>query len=294
MRRATKLWAGIFTLIVGAATLVQGQNATPQNRDWTRPFPPFRIIGNVYWVGTYDLSTYLITTPQGHILINTGVGDTASEIERNVASLGFKLSDVRILTATHGHFDHVAGMAALKRMTGARLIVSEPEKELLESGGKTDFRFGDSPEARFEAVTVDNTFKDGGTIPLGGTMLTAHLHPGHTKGATSFTFPVRENGKVYTVGIVNMGSINPGVTVSGMPKFPGIAQAYASTFKAQKAMRIDVWLASHAAQFGLHEKYKPGDAYNPDRFVDPTGFHAAVARLEKIYLDQLAKERSSK
>jgi metallo-beta-lactamase class B len=279
---------------VGGTALGQGQSPAAQNPDWTRPFPPFRIIGNVYWVGTYDLSTYLITTPEGNILINTGVGDTARVIERNVATLGFTLSDTKILTATHGHFDHVAGMAALKRMTGAKLMVSEPEKELLESGGQTDFRFGDSPEARFDPVAVDGTFKDGGTISLGGTTLTAHLHPGHTKGATSFTFPVRDNGKLYTVAIVNMGSINPGVTVTGMPKFPGIAQAYASTFRSQKAMKVDVWLASHAAQFRLHEKYKPGDAYNPDRFVDPAGFQAAVARLETIYLDQLAKERSSK
>src|SRR3954464_10692453 len=102
--------------------------------EWTRPFPPFRIIGNIYWVGSYDLSTYLITTPQGNILINTGVGDTAQQIKASVEQLGFKITDTRILTATHGHFDHVAGMADLKKMTGARLVVSEPDRELLESG----------------------------------------------------------------------------------------------------------------------------------------------------------------
>src|SRR6187401_644679 len=120
------------------------------NPDWTRPFEPFRILGNIYWVGSYDLSTYLITTPQGHILINTGVGDTAKQIKASVEQLGFNFADTKILTATHGHFDHVAGMAELKRMTGARLIVSEQEKVLLESGGKQDFRFGDTPGARFE------------------------------------------------------------------------------------------------------------------------------------------------
>src|ERR1700675_3860931 len=123
----------------GATTLAQPQDPAPRNADWTRPFPPFRMIGNVYWVGSYDLSTYLITTPQGNILINTGVGDTAKQIKASIEQLGFKLTDTKILTATHGHFDHVAGMAELKRMTGARLIVSEPEKTLLESGGKTDF-----------------------------------------------------------------------------------------------------------------------------------------------------------
>ena len=204
------------------------------------------------------------------------------------------MADVKILTATHGHWDHVAGMAALKKMTGAALVVSEPEKELLESGGKTDFRFGDVEGSGFEPVKVDRTFKDGETLSLGGTALTAHLHPGHTKGATSFTTEVRENGKTYRVVIANLGSINPGVTVTGMPKYPGIQQDYARTFAAQRAMTIDVFLASHASQFGLHEKFKPGDPYNPDRFVDPKGFLDAVARLEKAYLDQVAKERAAK
>src|SRR6185436_9622177 len=116
-------------LALASPALAQG------NPDWTRPFPPFRIIGNIYWVGSYDLSTYLITTPQGNILINTGVGETANSIKANVARLGFKLSDTKILTTTHGHFDHVAGLAALKRMTGAKVMSSERDKELLESGG---------------------------------------------------------------------------------------------------------------------------------------------------------------
>jgi metallo-beta-lactamase class B len=261
---------------------------------WTRSFPPFRIIGNIYWVGSYDLSTYLITTPQGHILINTGVGDTALRIKASVEQLGFKLSDTRILTTTQGHYDHVAGLAALKRMTGARLVVSEAEKELLESGGKLDFRFGDTPGAQFEPVKVDSTFRDNDTIALGGAMLTAHHHPGHTKGSTSFTLNVQESGKMYRVVIANMPSINPGVTVSGMPNYPGIADDYARTFKAQKDMAIDVFLASHASQFKLHEKYKPGDPSNPDRFVDPQGFKAAVEELEKAYRDQLARERARK
>ena len=281
----------VLFFALGLSVAAQQPDPVPSNPDWTRPFPPFRIIGNIYWVGSYDLSTYLITTPQGHILINTGVGDTAQRIRANVEALGFKLADVKILTATHGHFDHVAGMADLKRMTGAKLLVSVGDRELLESGGKADFRFGDVLSARFEPVTVDRTFRDLEKISLGGTELTAHLHAGHTKGATSFTLDVPEAGKTYRVIIANMGSINPGVTVSGMPKFPEISQAYARTFRAQKELKIDVWLASHASQFGLHDKYKPGDPYNPDRFVDPAGYLAAVERLEKAYLDQLAREQ---
>jgi metallo-beta-lactamase class B len=278
-----------------AAILLQGPAANGQNPDtWTRPFAPFKLIGNIYWVGSYDLSTYLVTTPQGHILVNTGVGDTAQQIKSGVEQLGFKMADVKILTATHGHWDHVAGLAALKKMTGAALVVSEPEKELLESGGKTDFRFGSVEGSWFEPVKVDRTFKDGGTVSLGGTVLTAHLHPGHTKGATSFTTEVRENGKTYRVVIANLGSINPGVTVTGMAAYPGIQQDYARTFASQKAMTIDIFLASHASQFRMHEKYKAGDPYIPERFVDPKGFLDAVERLEKAYLDQVLKERAGK
>ena len=276
--------------LLAAAVPARAQNPP----EWTKAFPPFRIVGNVYWVGSYDLATYLITTPQGNILINTGVGDTATQIKASIEQLGFKLTDTKILTATHGHFDHVAGLADLKRMTGARLIVSEQDKELLESGGKLDFRFGDTPGAQFEPVKVDGTFKDSDTIALGGTVLTAHHHPGHTKGATSFTLNVQDRGKAYRVVIANMGSINPGVTVSGMSNYAGIGDDYARTFRAQKDMQVDIWLASHASQFNLHGKYKPGDPYDPERFVDPKGFRASVEQLEKTYLDQLAKERRSK
>lgn len=284
----------ITTLAIVAVACVQAGNSAQDNPEWTRPFPPFRIIGNLYWVGSYDLSTYLFTTPQGHILINTGVGDTAQKIKASVEQLGFAMRDVRILTATHGHWDHVAGIAELKRMTGAAVVTSELDKALLESGGKADFRWGDTPGARFDPVSVDRTFKDGETISLGGTILTTHLHPGHTRGATSFTTDVRENGKTYRVAIANLGSINPGVRVTGMPGYPGIEQDYARTFRAQKAMAIDVFLASHASQFGLHDKYKPGDAYDPQRFVDPAGFLKAVTELERTYLAQVAKERAGK
>jgi metallo-beta-lactamase class B len=280
--------------LLAAAVLTRPQDARAQNENWTRAFAPFKLIGNIYWVGSYDLSTYLITTPEGHILINTGIGDTARQINASVEQLGFKMADVKILTSTHGHFDHVAGMADLKKMTGASLMVSEPDKELLESGGKADFRFGDMAGVWFEPAKVDRTFRDGEVIALGGTTLTAHLHSGHTKGATSFTTEVRENGRTYRVIIANMGSINPGVTVTGMPKYPGITKDYARTFAAQKDMKIDVWFSSHASQFRMHEKYKPGDPYDPDRFVDPAGFLEAVRRLENAFLAQVARERAGK
>jgi metallo-beta-lactamase class B len=265
-----------------------------QNAEWRQPFPPFKLIGNVYWVGTYDLSTYLVTTDAGHILVNTGFEDTVPLIVAGVEQLGFKLADVKILTATHAHGDHVAGLAELKRLTGAQLLMSEADAALLEDGGISDFRFGDPRNPSFEAVPVDRRLKDQDTIVLGGVTVTAHHHPGHTKGATSFTLTVREGGRDYRVVIANMGSINPGVTVNGMPKYPTIGDDYARTFAAQKALPVDVFLASHAGQFGMHDKYKPGDAYDPNRFVDPQGYRAAVERLEGIYREQLARERAAR
>jgi metallo-beta-lactamase class B len=265
-----------------------------QNAGWRQPFPAFKLIGNVYWVGTYDLSTYLITTDAGHILVNTGFEDTVPLIVEGVEKLGFKMVDVKILTATHAHGDHVAGLAELKRLTGAAMMMSEADAVLLEDGGISDFRFGDGRTPSFEALKVDRRLKDQDTIALGGVTLTAHHHPGHTKGATSFTFTVREGGRDYRVVIANMPGINAGVTVSGMPNYPAIADDYARTFAAQKALPVDVFLASHAAQFRLHEKYRPGDAYDPDRFVDPDGYRAAVERLETLYREQLARERSAR
>ena len=277
---------------VGAAALTVGCSVGAQGRaEWSRPTEPFRIVGNLYWVGTHDLSSYLVISPEEHILINTGLPDSVSQIRANIERLGFRVSDVKILTATHAHWDHVAGLAALKKMTGARVYMSAPDADVLESGGKTDFRSGKDPETWFDPVTVDRRLADGETIRLGANSLTLHLHAGHTKGASSFTFTVRDGARDYRVGIINMGSINPGVRVSGMPGFPDIGEAYTRTFAAQKAMTLDVFLSSHASQFGLHQKRKPGDAYNPDRFVDPNGFRAAVDELEANFRKQLAAER---
>lgn len=281
--------AGLL-LLLAAATAGAQSAATIGNPQWIQPFPPFRIAGNLYYVGTYDLACYLIVTPQGNILINTGLASSAAQIRANIETLGFRLSDIRILTATHAHFDHVAAMAEMKRLTGAPLWATEADAGLLESGGKTDFRFGDDPSAYFASVHVDKRLAAGAKIALGGTEIAVLLHPGHTRGAASFAFDVPDGGRTWHVLIANMASINPGVVLRNNPKYPGIARDYAATFAAQKALTPDIWLASHASQFHLHEKYKPGDPYDPSRFVDPAGYRKAVESLEKVYLDQMARE----
>jgi metallo-beta-lactamase class B len=284
------------TLLLCAASLdaQRFQEAPVTNENWTKSFPAFRIVGNVYYVGTYDLASYLITTDQGHLLINTGVGSSVPQIRSNIESLGFKFADIRLLLATHGHWDHVGGMAAIKRMTGARMLMHEADVPVLEDGGNSDFRF--YPKGRgavYEPVKVDQTLKDGERVRLGTTELTAHHHPGHTKGATSFTFTTRDGGRDYRVGIINMNGINDGVLLLKSPGYPKIVEEYAQTFAKQKQISLDVFLSSHAGQFRLHEKYKPGDRYDPARFVDPFGYRTAVERAERSYLEQLQKERQA-
>jgi metallo-beta-lactamase class B len=261
---------------------------------YVRPFPPFRIVGNLYYVGTYDLAVYLITTPQGHILVNTGVNDSAPVIKANVEKLGFQLSDVKLLTATHGHWDHVGAFAEIKRMTGAPLLVHEADAGLVESGGSEDYRFPQGRGTTYEPVKVDRRLREGDKIRLGGTELTVLHHPGHTKGSTSFSFTVQDAGRDYNVLIINMGSINPGVTVSAMAAFPEITDAYTSTLTRQKQMQPDIWVASHAAQFNMHQKYKAGDPYDPNRFVDPNGFGAKIQFYDKLFRAALTREREAK
>jgi metallo-beta-lactamase class B len=185
-------------------------------------------------------------------------------------------------------------MAELKRITHAEIAMSRADAELLQSGGSLDFLFGKSPGALYEPAQVERILADGEKIALGGTELTMHLHPGHTKGAMSFTTTIQEGGKTYRVGIVNMGSINEEVTVTNLRDFPSMEDAYRKTFRAQKALELDVFLASHAEQIDLHRKYQPGDAYDPARFVDPAGYKNAVARMEASFLAAVQRERAGK
>ncbi len=296
MRFQSVLIAAVLSLAAAVPTLAPAAvtvTLKPQEH-YVRPFEPFRIVGNLYYVGTYDLAVYLITTPQGHLLVNTGVNDSAPVIKANVEKLGFKFEDIKILTATHGHWDHVGAFADIKRMTGAPLLIHEGDAGLVESGGSEDYRFPQGRGTTYEPVKVDRRLREGDKIRLGGMELTVFHHPGHTKGASTFSFTVREASRDYNVIIINMGSINPGVTVSSMPAFPGIMEAYASTLARQKQMQPDIWVASHAAQFNMHQKYKPGDPYDPNRFVDPNGFGAKIQFYEKLFQAALARERAAK
>ena len=274
-----------------ACCLVLGATAplAAQREAWTRPFPAHRVVGNLYAVGTYDLGVFLITSQDGHILINTGLEDSTSLIRGSIDSLGFRLEDVKILLTMQAHWDHTAALAEIKQLTGAEMWATAGDAPVLEDGGFSDPHFGG--RVSFKPVSVDKIVADGDLIELGETRLTVVETPGHTAGSSSYTMRVREDGRDYSVAIANMGTINPGKQLVVDPTYPGVAEDFAETFRKQKSLAVDVWVAAHGSQYGLHGKYEAGQDYNPETFVDPEGFLAAVERLEKLYLDQIAVER---
>ena len=256
---------------------------------WTRPFPGHRVIGNLYAVGTWDLAVFLVTSDEGHFLINTGLEDSIPLIRENVESLGFRLEDVKVLLTMQAHWDHTAALAGIKELAGAEMWATAGDAPVLEDGGFSDPHFGGRQS--FEPVAVDRIIGDGEVLSLGATRLTVLESPGHTAGSSSYLMTVNEGGRDYDVVIANMGTINPGKRLVVEPTYPGVADDFAETFRRQKALDVDVWVAAHGGQYGLHDKYEAGQEYSPDTFVDPEGFRAAVERLENLYLAQIASER---
>ena len=252
---------------------------------------PHRMIGNVYFVGQDDLCSYLITSPKGHILINTGFEFSVPVIRDKIEKLGFKFRDVKILLVTHAHSDHAAGLADVRRLTGAKMWAIEQEAPLLESGGKTDFLFGSN--GWFKPVKVDHVFHDGDKIELGGTSITAHWTPGHTKGATSFSMEITENGKLYHVLIANLPAMNEGVSFVENERYPNIVEDYTHTFQVLKSLPCDVFLSSHTTQFAFNRKFYRDEKfeYDPERYVDPYGYLTEVQKLERRFYEEVQGQR---
>lgn len=285
----------IATLVIGLLSvnyMVSAQKvAEPQNTpaDWSRPYQPFRIAGNLYYVGTYDLACYLITTPKGNILINTGLAASASMIKASIKALGFELSDTKILLTTQAHYDHVGAMAAIQKLTGAKMMVDEKDSGVLTDGGRSDYALG-GDTSKYEPVKADRLLHNGDTIKLGDMRLVMLHHPGHTKGSCSFLFYVKDERKSYRVLIANMPTIVTDKKFSDIPAYPGIANDYTYTFDAMKKLSFDIWLSSHASQFDLYNKHKPGDGYNPAAFIDRKGYDEAINDLEKQFLKKVEEK----
>jgi metallo-beta-lactamase class B len=260
------------------------------NPDWTAPQKPYRVIGNVYYVGSKDLASYLLTTPQGDILINSSLTSSPAMIRKNVEALGFHFSDVKILLISHAHWDHAAGSAEVKRLTGAKYMVMDGDVSVVESGGKTDFHYGADKADWYPPAKVDRVLHDGDEVKLGGTVLVAHLTPGHTKGCTTWTMKVQEGGKSYNVVIVGSPNINSGYRLVGDKAYPTMAQDYERTFRTLKALPCDVFLGAHGLYYDMQAKIarmKDGAA-NP--FIDPRGYKDYVAEREQAFRTELAKQ----
>lgn len=260
---------------------------------WTTPTEPFKIAGNLYYVGTAGIGAYLITTPQGHILIDGAMPGSAKDIEASITKLGFAPSEVKVLLNTHAHFDHAGGLAELKRDTGAKLAASAGDKIALETG-----KYPGSEEVKafdFAPVKVDRALEDGETLSMGGIALTAHLTPGHSAGCTTWTFPVMIDGVSRQAMIYCSTSVaaNRLVSKTKGPQYPGIVADYEQSFAKLKTMKADVFLAPHAEQFGMTEKRAALAAGGPNPFIDPGLLQKTVAASEKAFREELAKQQDA-
>jgi metallo-beta-lactamase class B len=293
MNRLERSAFEVLGLAILGVSFAAGASA-PSSSDWTEPFPPHRIVGNVYYVGTRGLASFLITTPEGHILINSDLESTVPMIRDNVEKLGFHFGDVKILLISHAHFDHAAGSALIKKMTVAKYMVMDADVSEIESGGKTDFQYGDSLDAQFPPTKVDRVLHDGDEVKLGDTVLVAHLTPGHTRGCTTWTMKVVDGGKTLDVVIVGSPNVNPGYQLVDNAAYPKIAHDYESTFKVLKSMACDIFLGAHGSYYEMESKFArlKQSATNP--FIDPKGYKSYVAEREQAFHEELKKQSESK
>ena len=277
MKRNTAL------LVAAAAALLGAHPARAQQTDWNAPFPPHRVIDNVYFVGTQQLGSFLIATPAGHILVNSDFESTVPLLQRNVAELGFKFSDIKILLGSHAHGDHMEGDALVKRLTGATVMAMAedvPALRAMRPGGKEH--------------PIDRILHDGDHVTLGGETLTAYRTPGHTKGCTSWGLDAEESGRQYHVLIVCSFGVNDNYVLVNNPDYPEIASDYVATFAKARALPVDVFLGSHGFFYGLDEKYRalmergPND---PNPFIDHAGYIAHIDAQQKRFEEMLRAQK---
>jgi metallo-beta-lactamase class B len=241
-------------------------------------------------VGTKDLASYLVTTPQGHILINSDYEENVPLIKASVEKLGFKFGDIKILLISHAHADHCAGSAAIKKLTGAKYMVMQPDVEEIENGGLTNFRYGDKANL-YPPTKVDSVLKDLDEVKLGGSVLTAHLTPGHTRGCTTWTMKVTDGGKSLNAVIIGSPNVNPGYQLVGNAKYPQIATDFEKTFQVLNSLPVDIFLGAHGSYYGMIAKYALLKPNGPNPFIDPQGYHAYVTEREEAFRKEWEKQK---
>jgi metallo-beta-lactamase class B len=269
-------WAALVALLLSTSVFAQG------NADWHRPFPPFRIAGNLYYVGTADLAVYLIATPQGNVLINSDFAEDVPIVQKSVEQLGFKWGDTKIILISHAHGDHDAGVGVIKRETGARLMVMDADVAAEESTAPG------RPGAH-----VDRVLHDGDAVELGGSTLIAHLTPGHTKGCTTWTMQVDDGGRRLNAVIVGSPNVNAGYLLVGNDAYPQIAADYVKTFDVLEKLPVDLFLGAHGGYFGLKAKYARLKASQANPFIGPDGYRTYVAERKATFLREWERQKQN-
>ena len=264
---------------------------TAEEASCNQPVKPFKIAGDLYYVGASDITSYLIATPKGLILLDSGFAETVPQVEANIKTLGFKLSDVKFLLNSHAHIDHAGGLATLKHDTHATLEVSAADAALIARGGHDEPNYGD--RFLYAPVQADKLLKDGDQVELGGVAMTAHLTPGHTPGCTTWTMRVMDGDKTYDV--VFLCSVTaPGFHLVDNPHYPGIAADFTRSFATLKSLPCDIFLGAHGGYYGLQDKIARMRRHEPGNpFIDPAGYHAYLDKAEQAFEQELATQRQA-
>jgi len=283
-----KCYAGLAVALILSGSAIAGEPFAQERIDWNKPSAPFHIIGNVYYVGTADLAIYLIVTPKGDILIDAGEPESPPLIEKNIAAIGVRFTDIKFLINSHAHFDHAGGLAELKKISGAKVVGGAPDKTILERGYIT---FGPSAPIHSPPVHVDRAVHDGDKLKLGGVVLTAHLTPGHTPGCTTWTMPVTENRVRHRV-VFACSTTTGGNPLVGNTAYPRIVSDFRHSFAVLKALKADVFLPGHARFFDAHGKAARARAGGPNPFVDSGELRRYTEASERDFDVELAKQQA--
>lgn len=281
-------------LFLVVALLSFGSLHAQTHPDWTTPVEPFRIAGNLYYVGSRDLASYLVVTPAGDILINSNLASSPPLIRHSVEQLGFHFSDIKILLISHGHSDHAGGSAAILKQTGAKYMVMDADVQVIQDGGRSDFAYGG--HLLMPPAHVDRVLHDGDEVRLGGSVLVAHKTAGHTRGTTTWTMRVQDGGKTRDVVIVGGWSVLSEyrlVATARQPaSYPGIAKDYAHTFDVLRSLPCDIFLGAHGLYFGMLGKLALVPKQGASVWIDPAGYKSGVLEAQKDFEDDLAKQQA--
>jgi len=253
-----------------------------QNAEWHAEFPGCKIAGNLYYVGTADLAVYLINTPEGNILINADFPEDLPLVRKSIQRLGFKYSDTKVILISHAHSDHDGAVGEIKKETGARLMVMEPDVAAVESTAEG------RPGAR-----VDRILHDGDTVKLGGSKLTARLTPGHTPGCTTWLMDVQESGRKLRAVIIGSPNVNPGYILVGNKNYPQIATDYERTLTVLLGLPVDIFLGAHGSYFGLKGKHAKMEAGNGNPFIDPAGYKAYLTERRDTFRKEWQRQKEN-